>query len=682
MINSTTYEVNINNEMQELNRKAWKSLTEVNYIDPNLNISKDVCDGWMRSKIYKIDPCKKLVSKILTQDEVEYLKEKNAFFLEVSKPALENLINFVYHSGFTVAISDKSGILLHVFGDDNIIETIKEGNWIVGADWSEPSIGNNGIGTSLYSKKPVMIIGYEHYCRCCHHWASAASPILFNNDIVGSIALCGRFEKIHPHTLGMIIAAAHDIEMQLSIRKILHEREIAYKNQQVLVNAITDGVIGINIDGTITFCNKKTYDILDLKYNDLIGTNINAVMDRNHINLLYSTTNLSNEEILFNINGNLKRCVCSSEQIINSGTVSGTVLLIKDYETAVRMANKLIGLKTNWTFQTMIGKNKNHVEMVKVAKIASSLDKSILILGESGTGKDVFAQSIHNNSNRKNGPYIAINCGAIPKDLIASELFGYSEGAFTGAKKGGIKGKFEMANGGTLFLDEIGEMPLEQQVVLLRVLEDSSLNRIGSSLKTPIDVRIIAATSKNIIEDIKSHKFRQDLFYRLNVFTIKTIPLRERKDDIEELSNVFIQRSAMKTGRIFQKLNEEVLSILIEYNWPGNIRELQNVLERALAMSGDGMILPEMVNLGPLGIYSNNNNNNIELSLKNIENAPLIESLNEYEANLIKSELVKHNWNVTKTCEKLNVSRPTLYRWLKKFNIEIPRFKKNMHDII
>ena len=216
-------------------------------------------------------------------------------------------------------------------------------------------------------------------------------------------------------------------------------------------------------------------------------------------------------------------------------------------------------------------------ETIEVARMAARSSSNVLIEGESGTGKELFAQAIHNASKRSAGPFVAVNCGAIPRELIASELFGYSEGAFTGAKKGGNPGKFELADGGTLFLDEIGDMPLEQQVALLRVIQEKSVSRIGSNQVIPVDVRIICATNKNLLELMQTGRFRQDLYYRLNVINLRILPLRERKEDIPVLFQHFLQQMNQEGNQLSQ---QDVIEHLLSYDWPGNVRELQNVVER------------------------------------------------------------------------------------------------------
>ncbi|EXX84534.1 Fis family transcriptional regulator [Paenibacillus darwinianus] len=230
-----------------------------------------------------------------------------------------------------------------------------------------------------------------------------------------------------------------------------------------------------------------------------------------------------------------------------------------------------------------------------------------MLLGESGTGKELFARAIHNESARKERPFVAINCAAIPKELINAELFGYVEGAFTGAKKGGSPGKFEVADGGTLFLDEIGDMPFELQATLLRVLQEKEVIRVGGHRAIPVDVRIIAATNKNLNEEIAyNSSFRSDLYYRLNVFAIELIPLRERIGDIGALSAYFLHQLSVESGLPPKELSPEALKVLEQYTWHGNIRELNNVMERAFYLS-DRSAAIMVAHLPQYIVHSNHN---------------------------------------------------------------------------
>jgi transcriptional regulator with PAS, ATPase and Fis domain len=282
-------------------------------------------------------------------------------------------------------------------------------------------------------------------------------------------------------------------------------------------------------------------------------------------------------------------------------------------------------------------------------------------MGESGTGKEIVAQAIHNASSRKSGPFLGINCAALPRGLIESELFGYTEGAFTGAKKGGNPGKFELADGGTLFLDEIGEMPLDVQAILLRVLQENSIVRIGGREIIPINVRIIAATNKNLLDQVKMGHFRNDLFYRLNVLTITIPPLRERSEDITILSYHFLDKVNQRLGKNVSVISDEVLRLFYNYNWPGNARELQNIIERSVNITNGNTVLPSSLPDYVLNTAKLSNGNYVPLS-------DLL-SISEYEKQLIVSLLHKHQGNRAKVAKHLGISRSTLYRKFKEYNI-------------
>lgn len=661
------YEVNINIERQNLNKKAW--LEFVGGKNLRHKPAEEILQGWIRCKKLGVDPYQKSAAYMLSEGKIVELREENRLFLNVSRPTMENLFRFVSDSGFIVALSDKHGYLLEVFGKDEIVTSTMRGKYMIGADWSEKSAGNNIIGSAIFLNKPVMVIGYEHYCMCSHHWAGAGAPIHdILGNIIGTISLAGRFEKIHYHTLGMIVAAANAIEVQLSMKEAWNQTDMAKNYMNTIINSITDGVIGTDSEDRIIFCNKKAYGMLNVNSNNLLGKKIDSILDPVRTCPLKKTVKgLFDDEIVFKMDDKYIRCIGTSQQIIKKGTYNGLVIVIREYDRATQFANKMMMRDVKWSFNTMIGKNPYHLSAIKMAQVAAKTDSSVLLLGESGTGKDIFAQAIHNASYRKDGPYVAINCGAIPKDLISSELFGYCEGAFTGARKGGSKGKFELASGGTIFLDEIGEMPLEQQAVLLRVLEEKAITKIGGTEIIPINVRIIAATSRNLQEEINLGKFRQELYYRLNVFTIKLVPLRERKDDIKLLANSFLSRLAKKMGNEPTEISDEILKILLNYDWPGNIRELQNILERTYMLSKNGVLTPSLLDLPNMQSMHERFNQEFFTGT---------ESVNEYEAAYLRRMLKNNNWNITKTCHELGFSRTTLYRKLHKYRIAIERSKK------
>jgi transcriptional regulator of acetoin/glycerol metabolism len=306
-----------------------------------------------------------------------------------------------------------------------------------------------------------------------------------------------------------------------------------------------------------------------------------------------------------------------------------------------------------YNFDKIIGEDDNFIKITEYAKKIADSSSTVLIVGESGTGKELFAQSIHNYSSRNNSPMIAINCGAIPGQLIESELFGYEDGAFTGAKKGGNPGKFELADGGTILLDEIGEMPLDMQVKLLRVLEEGFITRLGGKKPIPVDVRMIASTNKDLEGEVASGRFRKDLYYRLNVLPLYVPPLRERKGDIRILTEYFMNKISKDLNKNKINIADENLILMEKYDWPGNIRELQNIVELIINTE----TFPTYYFTKKEQYMHNYNEENMDI--ETVEKEHLIK--------IIK----RCNGNITHSADILGIRRNTLYSKIKKYNIKI-----------
>jgi len=332
-----------------------------------------------------------------------------------------------------------------------------------------------------------------------------------------------------------------------------------------------------------------------------------------------------------------------------------------------RRPQKLLNCTAHYTFNDLIGSNSYFKYIKKIAADTASSSSNVLITGDTGTGKELFAQAIHNAGNRKYGPFISINCAAIPRELIGSELFGYVEGAFTGTCKGGATGKFELAHKGTIFLDEIAEMPMNMQSVLLRVLEEKQITRLGGKNPISVDVKIIAATNKDLKALIAAGEFRSDLYYRLNVIRIDLIPLRDRKDDIPLLVDAFLKEFNFTLNKKINVVSPEVWEVFQKYDWPGNVRELKNAVERAVNLCNDGVIcinnLPmELLEDCPAeaGNYAGNYKEDL-YGNKFIRNY-ITGKRNEIK--MIMELMEKHRGNKTRVAKDLGITRATLYRKL------------------
>ncbi|HPJ95101.1 MAG TPA: sigma-54-dependent Fis family transcriptional regulator, partial [Deltaproteobacteria bacterium] len=571
-------------------REEWKKFISgapADQIDSTI-VSKAILQSWERSREYGIDPYLKKISIVLNGPELDMLLGKNAELIRTSEPFIEQLYQCMKGSRFVCTLCDHEGYILKIVGDEDIINRVREGNFIVGALTSENSIGPNGIGAVLIQDKPIQLFATEHYCISFHKYTCSGAPIHdHEGNIIGVLNMTGPYLEANPHTLGMVVAAAHAIENLLHLKAAFNECQIAESFQKTVISSIPEALIVVDQKGDINLINKNAQKMLGLDPRVALGKHIRDVMGSNNESFLNKVCHnkcLTDEEVrIYNDDGEFSDYTLTFNLILTPlKHIIGKIIILNEIKRARTLVTKMTGAKAKITFNDITGQNSDFQETIRLARIASQSTSNVLLLGESGTGKDVFAQAIHNNSERRNGPYVVINCAAIPRELIASELFGYDEGAFTGSKRGGNPGKFEIADGGTIFLDEIGEMPLELQTSLLRVIENKELMRIGGKRVRSINVRILAATNKDLVEDVSKGNFREDLYYRLNVFTIRLHPLRERRDDIPYLVDRFVKDICATMAKKITAVDDNVLQILMSYSWPGNVRELQNVLERAI----------------------------------------------------------------------------------------------------
>jgi transcriptional regulator with PAS, ATPase and Fis domain len=346
---------------------------------------------------------------------------------------------------------------------------------------------------------------------------------------------------------------------------------------------------------------------------------------------------------------------------------------IQNVEAKIREELYLKGNIAEYFFDDIKGKSAAIKETKRIADSFAKLDSIVLILGETGTGKELFAQSIHNASLRSHGPFVAVNCGAIPSNLIESELFGYSEGAFTGAKKGGKRGLFEIAHRGTIFLDEISEMDIYGQVMLLRVIQEKQIRRIGDDRVIPVDVRIIAATNKNLIKLVEEKKFREDLYYRLNVLTLKIPPLRDRQNDIEYLMQYFIDEYNKKFYK-YVTLTEAAIAQVMDYPWYGNVRHLKSFCERLVALANQNQIGVELIKRQLENeLLSSHLSNEVNQQPPIGSGAATVPNRvingDDYPAQIIEL-LRRFDGNKSKVAEHLGISRTTLWRQIKQYHIK------------
>jgi PAS domain S-box-containing protein len=652
-------------DIEERNRsilKVWEDFLTRDKIDPGV-VRKIVADSWRRCKNLGISPYIKK-GKIILKDKLllKRIKEKQEL-IDVAVGVMDNLYESVKGSGFVVILCDDQGYLLHVVGDKQVLESASNINFMPGANWSEESVGTNAIGTALAINSPVQLFASEHYCVGFKTWTCSAVPLHDEKGKnIGVLNLSGHYTKVNQHTLGMAVAAANAIENLLRLKKISDNLSVTNTLLNAMMDSMTDGVIATDVAGNITKFNWAVEDILGMTADKILNKNINVFIN-DHLDFKkIFRVNLFNtdQEVYLKTSRGKIHCTMTFRKINVNGQVTGVLFILKKMENVKKLVHKIVGARARFTFQDLKGNNQRFQETIEIAKRAARGTSTVLLLGESGTGKEMFAQAIHNTSPRRHGPFVDLNCGALPRELIGSELFGYSAGAFTGAKKEGNPGKFELADGGTLFLDEIGDMPLDMQVNLLRVLEEKRVRRIGGQTDIPVDVRVIAATNKNLLEMVQNGKFREDLYYRLNVLTVQMIPLRERKDDLSTLIWFFIEKYNRLMGTEVKRIDNEFFRFLSEYDWPGNVRELENVIERAINLAMGDTLTPDLLPPEITGTV-----NKTTITEANSDNYSL--QLAAMEKQLILRVLKECNNNMTQAAKRLGIGRTTLYRRIKEY---------------
>ena len=602
---------------------------------------------------------------ILKGKELKIVLDKNEKLVKIAKPFMEILYDFLKGSGFSIYLTDNKGRVLTIIGDEDIIVAQAEVGIIVGSDMSEESAGTNAIGIAIYEDCSVQLSGKEHFLNSFHIWTCSAANIHSENgDTIGCLNLTGRCQLAHPHTLGLVVAAVKSIENQIEIEKTQCELFNSNEYLRTVMDSMNLGIFTADTNGLIRYANHSLCNMLNKNKEDIISKNANAFVGNwNYIIEELTRGNAyENKETIFRGNEKKSRFDISVYPIKSrSNEITGTIVVFKDIQNVYNLVNKYTGMSATYTFEDLIGESKAVLRLIEQAKNVSHSPSTILIQGESGTGKELIAQSIHNNSNRRNNSFVAVNCGAIPKSLIESELFGYEEGAFTGAKRGGHPGKFELANGGTLFLDEIGEMPLDMQISLLRVLQEGCVTRLGGNKCTFTDVRIIASTNKDLKKEVENGSFRKDLYYRLSVIPIYMPPLREREGDIELLINYFLNVKANKLGKPIPNLKHSIYKKIINYSWPGNIRELENCIENIVNMDGNtSFSFQEDADLA-----------NNEGHFKNDFEYDMC-SLKEWEKKAILDCLDRCNGNITKAAGILEINRSTLHSKINEYKKDTP----------
>lgn len=607
---------------------TWKKFINEGVLDSN-RINERISESWHRCKQANVNPHMNKGQKVLSSNFFQDQKKKSEIFLDIAIPQIQNMRKTIDELQMMALLIDPDGYVLSLSGNKQTLKRAKHINFIEGVKWTEAAVGTNAIGTALEIEEAIMISGTEHYSVVSHSWSCAAAPI-HNDDgkLIGVLDFSCPIEFSHPYMLGMVTSIAHAIERECSIR--------VHQNELHLIHRFLDV---IDSDEQVVICNHR----------DVIVSASKSVRER-----INNWSRMKLEELMHHgLETKLEIPVYSNERMI------GKCMYLKENEQ-MNTYSALTFIK-GITFPGVTGTSRAFQHTLEEIKLVSPTDASVYVCGETGVGKEYVARAIHENSPRKDGPFIAVNCGSLPKELIESELFGYAEGAFTGARRQGYKGKFEQANGGTLFLDEIGEVPPEMQVALLRVLQERTITPIGSSKEVPVNIRIITATHKDLLRLVEEGKFRQDLYYRLHVYPLYVPSLIERKEDIPYFIQHFCEQKNWNV--VFPK---SICNQFLQHTWPGNIRELVNALERIYILSQGREICEKQVAL--LIQTMMGNQQQLELQVENKAEHTLNFREKIQRDSMIEA-LQKTNGNVSLAAKLLDVPRSTFYKRMQKYKL-------------
>ncbi|MFH0343239.1 MAG: sigma-54-dependent Fis family transcriptional regulator [Chromatiales bacterium] len=644
---------------------AWESFINDGTI-PGPAPRPVVLEGWMRCREQGINPHAERASIGMTPEELQSILHSDELG-RVGKSILDRFQKLMGGIGHVAVLADAHGLILYEVGHPEIQARLADINLTTGTLWSEQMVGLNGVGTPLALGRPELVFGHEHYCKGWQPWVCYGSPVRDPDSgrIVGVIDITGPARSASAQMMALTMSIAQLVEQNWvivehqkgdALRSLYRDLERRWPSDGLVLLNETARVIEINhtaaarlgVVATI-FMNRTLSDIAPDLWNALQAPLAAAEPAEKRIDLTAG----------FRESRSLQ---CRVEPVRIDHRHLGSVLILSDLHPLAKplVSVRPSGRAARYTFSDIQGENASILSALKLASAAAHdpRENPVLLLGETGTGKELVVHAIHAASARASHPFVVMNCGALPRDLIESELFGYSPGAFTGARRDGQMGKFEAAHKGTLFLDEIDSLPLDFQAKFLRVLEEGELMRLGSTNPVYVDVRLIAAASPELPRRVEKGEFRLDLYHRLSVIEITLPPLRARGEDVLRLAAAFLNAASLEARREVPRLSPTTARCLMAYLWPGNIRELRNLCARWVLTVEGSEILPEHL---PPYIRSAADDPTPAVDIAT--------DLRGVQQDLIRRTLEESGGNITEAARRLGIDRTTLYRYKKRWDL-------------
>ena len=613
--------------------------------------------SWQRSLENGVDvEVEQSALPVLSRHELAGLTVQNRVFLDQSRPVMDNLYEQIQNTSSMVILANATGVILHSLGDADFMDRARKVSLIPGGIWSESLRGTNAIGTALVEQAPIVVHSVEHVACSNNFLTCSASPIFDPfGALLGVLDVSGDSRAQQQHTMALVRISAQQIENQMFGSGFDAEIRLHFHSRPEFIGTLYEAIAVFNREGRFLAANRSAllhlgldrYQANALAFSELFGQSIDILCARSGplpqpvLQLRTASGMAVYGRVKAELAGAMPRTVAlDAKQSVPSGpgpaernpvqyNLESLDLGDPSMQRAIDRARKVLGF-----------------------------DIPLMIEGESGTGKELFAQALHNSGPRRSGPFVALNCAAIPEGIIEAELFGYQEGAFTGARRKGNPGRIRQADGGTLFLDEIGDMPLSLQARLLRVLQERSVTPLGGGDTFPVDIAVVCATNRKLREEIVAGRFREDLYYRLNGLVISLPRLRDREDRLQLAYAIVGELAGSRRG---VQLGQEVLRIIGNHPWPGNIRQLHSVLRTAVALLGSGTeITVEHLSEDFLEQFQEAVPAPAEVA--NSQGDAGNVNLDQLEGMAIRNAIKECGGNLSAAARALGVSRTTLYR--------------------
>jgi transcriptional regulator of acetoin/glycerol metabolism len=628
--------------------------------------------SWVRCHSAGVDPATTRAPSPTSHEDFGRLLHRFRDVIDVGVPVMEQVRESLSESGTMMILTDPSGVILKTEGDPATLEAAQDVRLVNGANWDELVCGTNAIGTALSLKEPVQVHATEHFCTGIKPWSCSAVVVRdpAYGEILGVLDVSGLSSRFHRNWLALAMMTAGRIEAELAARQMESRWRLAEAGLQSLSRAAASAVMLFDRQGRLV----KAEGVTSHSRASLggcgdwsAGRRIEAFdTDSGHGGAALPDW-LRPEWV---------------QPVVRRGQRLGTVVVLPDSlrrEPArrivdIRAPTSPVG-QTSTTLGPIIGRSAALRHALEKAKHMADLGVPVLLQGETGVGKELFARAIHEGRPRTAGPFVALNCGGLPRDILASELFGYVDGAFTGAKRSGMIGKIEAARGGTLFLDEIGEMPLDLQPYFLRALEGGELYPLGASQPRNVEFKLIAATNRDLRAEVAAGRFRQDLFYRVSVTTLRIPALRERKEDIAELVEHFNREVSHRYGVPVKRFETEVIDAFERYAWPGNVREMRHVVEGLVMLTKDDTVtaaaLPEEI---ALSIAAPGREPAVSAE------SAAVRDLDAVERDAISTAIGRRQGNLTMVAKDLRISKSTLYLKIDRYGLSPALRQARQHE--